>query len=107
MTAVRPLLVVDLRTEANLDALGMDDRVSTTREPAVWDACHRLVDALRRWWPDLDGLAYRCRTTPATSISVAFFSLDAFQQESRPLVECGAELDDLAVHHQFTFGFAY
>lgn len=107
LSATRPLLVLDLRTEANLDALDADDRISTGREPAVWSACHRLSDAVREWWDDLDGIVYRSRTTPATAVNLAFFSLNALEAESRPLRECGDELDELILYHHFTIGFAY
>ncbi|MBV9659926.1 MAG: RES family NAD+ phosphorylase [Acidimicrobiales bacterium] len=107
LQARRPVTVLDLRTDRNLDALGLDDRVSTGREPQVWQACHRLVDAARHWWSDasLDGLVYRCRTTPSGSTNLAFFSLDPFQASSRRLDECPAELADLVLRSGFTIGF--
>jgi hypothetical protein len=105
LTTTRPFRVLDLRTEANLGALGVDDRISTGHEPAVWDACHRLADAVRSWWPDLDGIAYRSRTTPATSINVAFFSTDGFSVDAWELATCQDELDDLVQHHHVTVDF--
>jgi hypothetical protein len=107
LVATRPLRIVDLRTEANLDALGVDDRISTGREDKVWTACHDLVDAMRRWSPDLDGLVYRSRTTPATSTNVAFFSLEGLAATSTLLRDCGAELHDLVLTHGFTVAFEY
>lgn len=116
LTAARALRVLDLRTEANLDALLVDDRISTSREPEVWEACHRLVEAVRAWWLDPDGLAgldgidgivYRSRTTPETSANLAFFSLDGLAWSSRALADCAEELDDLVLNHEFTVGFAY
>lgn len=105
LTTARPFRVLDLRTEANLDALDVDDQISTSHRPLVWDACHRLADAVRGWWTDLDGIAYRPRTTPASSMNVAFFSLNGLNASSRPLHRCTAELDDLVLHHEFTIGF--
>ncbi|EUA52325.1 hypothetical protein I553_2511 [Mycobacterium xenopi 4042] len=64
LVAVRHLRVLDLRTEANLDALSVDDQISTGQHPEVWDTCHRLADAVKRWWSDLDAIVYRPRTTP-------------------------------------------
>ena len=98
---------MDLRTEANLDALDADDRISTSHEPKVWDACHRLADALRSWWPDLDGIVYRSRTSPATSSNVAFFSSAGFVIKGDVLRERPDVLDDLVLHHHFTIDFDY
>ena len=107
LTTTRRFRIFDLRTESNLDTLGADDRINTSHEPAVRDACHRLADALRRWWPNLDGIVYRSRTTPATSSNVAFFSTDGLDTASRPLDACTAELDDLVLHDHFTVDFDY
>lgn len=103
----RPVWVLDLRSEANLDALGVDDRISTGREPAVWAACHRLADALTAWWPDVIGLMYRSRTTPASSTNVALLSVAAMSERHRDLRSCAAELDELVLRHEFTVGFDY
>jgi len=107
LRATRPLSVLDLRTEANLDALDVDDRISTSHEPAVWDACHQLADRARDWWDDLHGIVFRSRTTPTTAYNLAFFATAEFELDSRPLATCAAELDDLVVRHQFTIGFDY
>jgi hypothetical protein len=107
LSTTRPFRVIDLRTESNLDALDADDRINTSHEPAVWQACHRLADAVRSWWPDLDGIVYRSRTTPATSANVAFWSIDGLDVEVRELRSCAAELDDLVLHHYFTVDFDY
>jgi hypothetical protein len=103
----RPLRVLDLRTEANLDALGVDDRVSTSHEDRIWRLCHELADAARRWWDDLDGIVYRSRTTPSTAWNLAFFSTAAMTTRSRPLHSCGPELDRLVLRRHFTIGFGY
>jgi hypothetical protein len=105
LVATRPMRILDLRTEANLDALDIDDQISTGHHDAVLAACHDLGDAVRRWWGDLDGLVYRSRTTPESSVNVAFFSLDGLAGTSRRLEECEDELDDLALNHGFLVRF--
>ncbi|BCQ10610.1 hypothetical protein JMUB5695_04068 [Mycobacterium heckeshornense] len=105
LVAVRHLRVLDLRTEANLDALGVDDQISTGQHPDVWDTCHRLADAVKRWWSDLDAIVYRPRTTPETSANFAFFALDAFSPESWPLAERADVLTDLVLRQGFTVGW--
>lgn len=108
LEASRPMRILDLRTEANLDALDVDDRISTSHDPAVWEACHRLADAVRGWWPDgIDGLVYRSRTTPQTSMNLAFFSTEPFAVSSRVLSTCTDELDALVIDHGFTVTFPY
>lgn len=65
--------VLDLRHERVLDALGLDDQISTSRAPGVWTACHALTDLLAGWFGErLDGLVYRSRTTPSRSANLAF-----------------------------------
>ncbi len=105
LITTRLFRVLDLRTESNLNALEVDDR--TSHEPDVWQACHRLADAVRSWWPDLDGIVYRSRTTPATSTNVAFWSTDGLDVDAQELRSCAAELDDLVLHHHFTVDFDY
>jgi hypothetical protein len=108
LVAARHLRVLDLRTEANLDVLGVDDQINTGQHAEVWDTCHRLADAVKRWWPQpdaLDALVYRPRTTPETSINYAFFALDAFSFESWPLAERVDILTDLVLRHGFTVGW--
>jgi hypothetical protein len=107
LSTERPLKVLDLRTEVNLDALGVDDRISTSREDSVTEACHRLADCCRTWWVELDGLVYRSRTTPETSANLAFFDRQPFHVVSRRLDSCAEELDDLVLRHDFTVGFDY
>jgi hypothetical protein len=67
-----------LTHQANLDALGVDDRVSTGRidlegpgesggdpDPLL-DTCGRLSDALYDWWSgEPPPLVYRARTSPS------------------------------------------
>jgi hypothetical protein len=105
LVAARHLRVLDLRTEKNLDALRVDDQISTGQHADVWDTCHRLADAARRWWDDLDAIVYRSRTTPQTSANVAFFADDAFDIESWVLADRPDILTDLVLRHGFTIGW--
>lgn len=107
LVVVRPLKILDLRTEGNLDALGVDDRISTGREDEVIEACHRLADCCRSWWRELDGVLYRSRTTPESSANLAFFDSEPFRITSRRLDSCPDELDDLVLRYEFTIGFDY
>lgn len=109
LTAARHLRVLDLRTERNLDALGVDDQISTGQHDAVWATCQRLADAVRRWWPEPeecpDAIVYRARTTPETSVNYAFFAGEAFDVESWPLEQRPAVTADLVLRHGFTVMF--
>jgi hypothetical protein len=105
LVAARHLRAFDLRTERNLDALRVDDQISTGQHPDVWDTCHRLADALRRCWSDLDAVMYRSRTTPETSANFAFFTDDAFAIESWRLEDRIDILTDLVLRHGFTTGW--
>ena len=108
LVAARHLRVLDLRTEANLDILGVDDQINTGQHADVWDTCHRLADAVKRWWPEpdaLDALVYRPRTTPETSVNYAFFALDALSFESWPLAQRTDVLTNLILRHGFTVGW--
>lgn len=105
LIAARHLRVLDLRTERNLDALRADDQISTGQHAAVWAICHQLADAARRWWPDLDAVVYRPRTTPETSVNFAFFAADAFDIETWTLRERTDILTDLVLRHGFTVGW--
>jgi hypothetical protein len=105
LVAARPLRVLDLRTEKNLDALNVDDQISTGQHPDVWATCHRAADAVRRWWDDVDAVVYRSRTTPETSANYAFFSADPFMVESWRLADRTDVLTDLVLRHGFTAGW--
>lgn len=102
LVSTRPLRIFDLRTQRNLDALDVDDQISTGQRARVWQQCHHLADAARRWWPDLDAIVYRSRTTPETSINHAFFAHDAFTAESWELASRSDVLVDLVLRHDFT-----
>jgi hypothetical protein len=47
------------RTEQNLDVLRVDDQISSGQHAEVWSTCHRLADAARRWWTELEAIVYR------------------------------------------------
>ena len=107
LVAVRDMRVFDLRAQQNLDVLSLDDQISTGLHPAVWGTCHRLADAARLWWDDLDAIVYRSRTTPETSVNVAFFAADPFRSESWALVDRPDVLADLVLHYGFTVGWGF
>ena len=107
LVAARNLRVLDLRTEKNLDALRVDDQISTGQHPEVWDTCHRLADATRRWWSDIDAIVYRSRTTPESSLNFAFFDSGGFDIVSSPLGDRVDVLSDLVLHHGFTIGWDF
>jgi hypothetical protein len=67
--------VLDLRLDRNLDALGLDDQISTSRSAQVWSACQLLSDLVTDWYGDrLHGIVYRSRTTPQRSANLALFA---------------------------------
>lgn len=109
LIAARHLRVLDLRTERNLDALGVDDQISTGQHDAVWDTCQQLADAARRWWPEPtecpDAIVYRSRTTPETSVNYAFFAAEAFEAQAWPLNRRPEVTADLVLRHGFTVLF--
>lgn len=79
--------VLDLRQDAVLDALGLDDQVSTSRAPEVWAACQELADRVQEWFgPRVDGLVYRSRTTPQRSANLAFWGHAPLQARSLGLL---------------------
>ena len=105
LASARSLRVLDLRTEKNLDVLQIDDQISTGQHPDVWATCHRLVDAARRWWTDIDAILYRSRTTPESSLNWAFFGDDGFNVEFWPLGERIDVLTALVLHEGFTINW--
>lgn len=67
------LQVLDLRREANLDALGLDDQISTSRAADVWTVAQELADRVDAWFgARCHGFVYRSRTTPERSANLAF-----------------------------------
>lgn len=105
LVAARPFRVLDLRNEAKLDLLGLDDRISTSWEPRVWSTAQVLAKRARRWWERIDGIAYRARTTPSSTSNIAFWSIDGCTATSRVLRECTEDLDDLVLRRDFTIDF--
>ena len=105
LVATRPLRVLDLRTERNLDALQVDDQISTGQHPAVWATCHQLADASRAWWSDLDAIVYRSRTTPESSVNYALFSSKAFTMHAWRLGSRSDILAQLILRQAFTIGW--
>jgi hypothetical protein len=74
--------VLDLRNESVLDVLGVDDEISTGRDPRVLQATRVLCARLVSWYgPRLHGIVYRSRTTPASSVNLAFFAAAPVQVE--------------------------
>lgn len=68
------LAVLDLRRDATLDALGLDDQINTSRAPGVWAASQLLADRVHDWFgARCHGIVYRSRTTPQRSANLAFF----------------------------------
>lgn len=100
--------VLDLRREATLDALGLDDQISTSRAADWWDAAHRLTDAAVGWWGDrVHGFLYRSRTTPERSTNLVFLSNAPLEATSVPLGGAADYLDELVVAAGFTVDFPY
>lgn len=90
------LIVLDLRRETVLDALAVDDRISTGREQAVWASAQHLTDRASEWLgADMHALMYRPRTTPETSANVAFYRHAQLTCTSAALHTCADLLDEL------------
>lgn len=106
LVATRPLRVLDLRREAVLDALGLDDRISTGHEPEVWADAQHLIDAAHAWWgPAIHGVAYRSRTTPQSSVNVALIAHAPLTGRSQRLDRARHLLDRLVLRYGFTVDF--
>ena len=75
--------VLDLRLDRNLDALGLDDQVSTSRAPDQWAAGQELADLALGWFGErCDGIVYRSRTSPQRAANMAFFRHAPLQARS-------------------------
>lgn len=98
------LRVLDLRREAVLDALGLDDRISTARDLATWQRCHELIDEAAGHYGDrCHGLLYRSRTTPQTSANLAFLAHAPLRaRDLGPLRAQRAVLDAAIIGDGFT-----
>ena len=67
--------VLDLRKDRTLDALGLDDQISTSRAPGPWRACQRLTDLAVEWFgASIHGIVYRSRTTPEHGANAAILA---------------------------------
>jgi len=67
--------VLDLRQERVLDALRVDDEINVGRSHRVLRCSQHLATLLPQWFETrCDGVVYRSRTTPETSVNLAFFS---------------------------------
>jgi len=87
--------MLDLTSDAVLDALGIDDRISTGRLPRIrtrerpdpfLDACGRLTDLLVSWWDDVHAIRFRSRTTPSPT-NVAFCQHADLEPDAVPLAD--------------------
>lgn len=85
--------MLDLTSEKVLDALDIDDRISTGRLPQVrtaerpdpfLDACGRLTDLVAGWWDGVHAIRYRSRTTPSQT-NVAFCQHADLDPDAVPL----------------------
>jgi hypothetical protein len=99
-----------LTHQANLDALGLDDRINTGRidEPGpggdpLLETCHRLGDAIFDWWSGVPpALVYRARTLPSAR-SMGFTVHANFETVSaRRLREAQSLLAALVAGHGFS-----
>ena len=87
--------MLDLTSETVLDALSINDRISTGRLPKIrtpgqpdpfLDACGRLSDLVAGWWDDVHAIRYRSRTTPSQT-NVAFCQHAALEPDGVPLAD--------------------
>ncbi len=102
--------MLDLTSEIVLDALGIDDRISTGRQPKIrtpgqpdpfLDACGRITDLVDGWWDDVHAIRYRSRTTP-TQTNVAFCQHADLEPDAVPL----ADATDVLVRAVLGDGFS-
>jgi RES domain len=103
VTLTGALSVLDLRKDAILDALGLDDRISTGHETDIWHRAQHLTELALGWFGErLEGIVYRSRTTPETSANLAFFSHSPLRARSIRLDRARRLLDELIIRHGFT-----
>jgi hypothetical protein len=100
-----------LTRQTTLDALSLDDRVSTgridvggrRRPDPLLDTCGRLADAVYDWW---DGrpppLVYRTRTMPEVGRTIAFT-----EWTSPRVVSAGRLRDATALHAYLVLGAGF
>lgn len=98
--------VLDVRNERTLDLLGLDDRISTGREPEIQKTAWELTDRACDWWGErIQGIVYRLRTTPS-SLGLAFFEWTPLESARPVPLRAAADLlDELIIAHAFTIGF--
>jgi len=99
---------LDLTRQAVLDALGLDDRVSTGRIEAagradpdpLLETCGRLADAVFDWWQrHPPPLVYRTRSMPSIARSVAFTAPAAATATAAPAVVSVRRLAEATALH--------
>ena len=105
-----PPAALHLTHRANLDALGLDDRVNTGRldrplpggDDPLLAVSQQLSDAVFDWWDTAPPpIVYRTRTTPSAR-SMAFTEACTWHRvDSRRLREATALLVALVTHHGF------
>ncbi len=106
--------VLDLCSEATLDRLGVDDRISTARLPRVrseqhpdpfLDACGRLSDLTRAWWDgQVPAIRFRSRASPETTRNLVFCHAARWVSvTAMPLAQCTDLLVALAEGDGFAF----
>ena len=70
--------VLDLRTDDTLDVFGLDDQISTSREPRMWETAQGVGDVVWRGYTargrPVPAIVYRSRTTPQRNSNVALFA---------------------------------
>ena len=95
--------VLDLRNEHTLDLLGLDAEIATGRSDRAMRTCWALSERLLDWYDGgLDGLVYTSRTTPQTSVNLAFTAVAPLQPSVvGPIVERQELLDQLVVDDGF------
>lgn len=102
---------VHLTHQHNLDALELDDRISTGRIDQTWpqadpllQMCQNLADAVHDWWAPqpAPALCYRTRSVPSARSLAFSVRTEWHGQTARPLREATDLLADLVVHHDFT-----
>jgi hypothetical protein len=104
--------VLALTRQANLDALGLDDRISTGRldiasradpDPLL-ELCGRLADGVYDWWNGSPPpLLYRSRTMPGIGRNLAFTAtVPTSLLRARPLREATALHTYLVLRAGFT-----
>lgn len=102
-----PVRVLALTHQVNLDALDLDDRVSTGRigtdDDPLLETCWYLSDAVHDWFaPRSAAILYRSRRLPS-SRNLAFTEASGLKPATaRPLREATALLTTLVARHGFT-----